>query len=189
MRDINLFRVKNSIYLKRVSSKSEILKEDSCDGYLIEGSESEARRIIESVKGRGKIIAVVGRDDIFNRRIAEHLRIDFLVSPEKFIKIDNLKQRDSGMNHVVAKILVKNKISLVINMNEILKLRGAEMSLRIARIIQNIKICRKVGCRVLVGSFAEWRNGVIDELGRKSFVSTLGMSTDEVCESILFNKN
>jgi len=81
MKDINLFRVKDSIYLKKIKSKSGVFSDDNCDGYLIESSEKEARRIIESLRGSDKKIGVVGGDDVFNRRVVETLRVDYLVSP------------------------------------------------------------------------------------------------------------
>ncbi|MBU3924237.1 MAG: hypothetical protein KJ592_04930, partial [Nanoarchaeota archaeon] len=104
MKDINLFRTEDSIYLKKVKFKSEVLKEDSCDGYLICKNprfltnfllyEKEARRIIERIHSiirgnreqvignRTKIIAIVGGDDVFNRRVIETLKVDYLVSVE-----------------------------------------------------------------------------------------------------------
>lgn len=88
--------------MKKIKSKSEVLEKDDCDGYLIEASENEARKIIESLKGKEKVIAVVGGDSVFNRRAIETLKVDYLVSPERGLKNDSLKQRDSGLNHVIA---------------------------------------------------------------------------------------
>jgi len=78
---------------------------------LIDSSEKETRRIIESLKGSGKVIAVVGGDDAFNRRAAESLKINYLVL-QKGRQKDGLKQRDSGINHVVAKIAKEKGIDL-----------------------------------------------------------------------------
>ena len=79
MEDMNLFKKKDSIFLKKIGTKSEISKDEDCDGYLIETSEKEARRIIESLKKSGKVVALVGGDDAFNRRAIETLKIDYLV--------------------------------------------------------------------------------------------------------------
>ena len=143
MKDITLFKTKDSIYLKKVKSKTDVSKEENCDGYLIEASEDEARKIIASLKGKGKIIAVVGGDSVFNRRAIETLKIDYLVSPERGLKKDGLKQRDSGLNHVVAKEATKKGIEIIIDFGEVSRLVGKAKALRLSRIIQNIGICRK----------------------------------------------
>ncbi len=186
MKDINLFKTQNSIFLKKIFSKTEISKEDNCDGYLIESDEKEARRIIESLKTTKKIIAIIGGEDNFNRRIAETLKVDYLVSPEGKEKIDSLKQRDSGINHVVAKILAKKNVSIVINMKKLSESKREKRAKEIARIIQNIKICRKAKCQIKMASFGYKKRELVDEIARKSFGTTLGMSSVETRDSTTF---
>ena len=186
MKDINLFKVKNSLYLKKVSKKDEVSKDENCDGFLIDSSEKEARRIIQSLKGTKKKIAIIGRDDAFNRRAIESLKINYLVSPEGSKKLDNLKQRDSGLNHVVAKIAKEKGILIIVDFAEISKLKRKEKAERIARVAQNVKICRKVGCEIRIASLSERKNNVVDELGRKSFGVTVGMSSNEVRDCVEF---
>ena len=186
MKDINLFKTKDSIYFKKVKSKSEVSKEDFCDGFLIESSEKEARRIIESLKNSGKKIAVIGGDDAFNRRAVESLKINYLVSPEKGNKKDNLKQRDSGINHVVAKIAKEKGIVFVVDMSEVAGLKDKEKVLRLGQIIQNIKICRKVGCSIKIASLAGSKKDIVDERGRKSFGVSLGMSSVQSVDAVSF---
>lgn len=202
MKDINLFKEKDSIYLKRVFNKTEVSRDEDCDGFLIKSSESEARRIIDSLRGSKKKIGFVGGDDKFNRRAIESLKIDYLVSPEGFAhhsmhpklrsartKIDSLKQRDSGLNHVVARIAKEKGISIIVDIGEISRLKGKEKAERIARVMQNVKICRKVGCKIRIASFSENKKGVFDEKGRRSFGVTVGMSSKEVVDAVYFAKN
>lgn len=184
MKDINLFKTKDSIYFKKVKLKSEISKENSCDGFLIDSSEKEARRIVESLKGSGKKIAMKGGDDVFNRRIIETLKINYLVSPERGAKKNNLKQRDSGINHVVAKEAAKRGIVIVIDMSEIAKLDKMEKVFRLERLIQNVKICRKVGCGIKIVSLAKNKNNIIDEKSRTSFGISLGMSSKQSSDAV-----
>lgn len=186
MNDLNLFKTPNSIYLKEVSSKAQVSKEDDCDGYLIKSSENETRKIVDSLKSSGKIIAVYGGDDFFNRRIVETMKINYLVSPESGDKKDSLKQRDSGINHVVAKEAAKKKIDIVISMNEISKIFGKERAKRISRVIQNIKICRKAKCDLKLSSLGKNEKEVFDEVGRRSFGISLGMSSEQVRDSTKF---
>lgn len=214
MKDINLFKKKDSIYLKEISSKSDLENFGNCDGVLIRSSEKEARRIIESLRSQvaggrwapsghdstdpqvaGKpIVALIGGDDAFNRRAIESLKIDYLVSPEALTKFDNLKQRDSGLNHVVARIAKEKGIEIIVDMGDIRELisrsqvAGCRLRVtsRIAKVMQNVKVCRKVGCGVRIASFGKSKSDVVDELGRKSFGTTLGMSSSEVRDCVRF---
>ena len=183
MKDINLFKIKDSIFMKKIKSKSE-LTDNNSDGYIIESSEKEARRIIQSLKN--KIIAIVGGDNAFNRRIIETLKIDYLISPERGNKKDNLKQRDSGINHIIAKLAKEKNIVIIIDMSEIVKLKKMEKALRLERIIQNIKICRKVKCKLKIASLANNKKNIINERSRKSFGISLGMSSLQSSESVNF---
>lgn len=186
MEDINLFPLKDSIYLKKVSNKSEISPKDACEGYLIDADEKEARRIIESLKGKKKILAVFGRDNPFNRRAIETLKINYLVSPESGERKDRLKQKDSGLNHVIAKESAKKNIAIVISLSEISKLEKEKKALRLSRISQNIKICRRAKCEIKIANFSEDKKSLVNEIGRKSFGLSLGMSTKQAKESTKF---
>ena len=183
--------------MKLIRSKFEILKENP-EGYLIDASEKVARAIIESLKG-GKFsrgasqvpssrakIGIVGGDDAFNRRAVESLKIDYLVSPERGVKKDSLKQRDSGINHVVAKEMAKRGVVLVVDFAEISNLKGKEKALRLERVIQNIKICRKAGCGIRIASLGSCESEVVDKKGRKAFGLSLGMSSKQSVESVRF---
>ncbi len=177
MKDINLFKTRDSLYFKKVKTKMDVSANDDCDGFLIDASENEVRRIIQKLKNSNKQIALVGGDDKFNRRAVETLKINYLVSPEGGHKSDNLKQRDSGINHTVAKEMKKRGIVILINMSEVSKLKGKELALRLEKLIQNIKICRKANCKIKIANLAMNKKEIIDEKGRKSFGVSLGMSS------------
>jgi len=164
---------------KKIKTKAEISGDN--EGYLIESLEKEARKIIASLKDKkfkGKV-ALVGGDDAFNRRAIETLKIDYLVSPEKKTLRDTLKQRDSGINHVVAKMAKEKKVSLVIDFSDISKLKGKTKALRLEKIIQNINICRKAKCKMKI-----W--GSDDKKALEAFGISLGMSSSQARDSTLF---
>jgi RNase P/RNase MRP subunit p30 len=199
MMDINLFRLENSIYLKKIGLKSDLSDNDDCGGYLIKGSEKEARRIIASLKDKKvkKLIGFVGGDDAFNRRAIESLKIDFLVSPERSPldskyrtgqgrKVDSLKQRDSGINHVVAKLAREKNVKIVVDFGEISKMKGKEKALRIGRIIQNVKVCRRAKCDLKIASFGKSEKDLIGEKERVAFGVSLGMSSAQARDCVLF---
>jgi RNase P/RNase MRP subunit p30 len=188
MNDINLFKKEKSIFLKKIKSKLDIKEKDSYDGYLIESSEKTTRGIIASIasKKEKKIIAVLGGDDSFNRRAIETLKINYLVSPERGLKKDTLKQRDSGLNHVVAKEAKKKGIKIIINFSEILSLKGKEKAIRLGKIIQNIKICRKAGCNIKIASLAKDKILSTGEKERMAFATSLGMSSVQAKAAVKF---
>jgi len=184
MSDINLFKTENSIYLKKIKSKKDLSLNDDCDGYLIDSSENEARKIIASLKDKkfkGKI-AILGDDDAFNRRAIETLKIDYLVSPERGDKKDTLKQRASGLNHVVAKLAKERGVEIIIDLGELSGMKGKQKALRIERIIQNIKICRKASCKIKIANLASETKDLVDEKGRRAIGFSFGMSSSQAGE-------
>ena len=181
-----MFKAKDSLNFRKVKSKSEISADNDVDGFLIESSEKEARRIIQSLKDSKKLVGIIGQDDAFNRRALETLKIDYLVSPEGKFKKDTLKQRDSGLNHVAAKIAKEKGAVIIVDMYDISNLSKKEKGERVARVIQNVKVCRKVGCKIKIASLAKTKKDVVDELGRKSFGASIGMSSSEVRDSVVF---
>ena len=76
----------------------------------------EAKRMIK-IKDGLKI--VLAQDDNFNRKILEHGNFDVLLSIEIGNRKDKIRQTDSGLNHVLAKIATKNNISMGIDLNEL----------------------------------------------------------------------
>jgi len=186
--DIALFKTNNAIYLKKISSKTEIKETDESDGYLIDtnGNEKEARKIVDSLKNKNKKIAVQGHDNTFNRRTLETMKIDYLIDIEKEEKRDTLKQRDSGLNHVTAKIAKKNDIAIVTNYNNIKQSQPKEKATQLARIIQNLKIARRAKCEIKIASLAENKTQLITPKERQTFLYSLGASSEQAKNSTNF---
>jgi ribonuclease P/MRP protein subunit RPP1 len=168
----------------KVSSKSQ-LPEKIAEGDFIlidtNGNEKETRRIMDSLKGKKVTVGVYGHEDFFNRRVVETMKINYLINAERNLndKKDTLKQRDSGLNHVVAKEMATKKISLVIDFENFAQLSKQEKALILARIIQNIKVCRKAKCSIKILS-----NGR-DKKDIEAFASSIGMSSQQVSEAFL----
>jgi RNase P/RNase MRP subunit p30 len=180
---------KERLLFRLIHSRKDVYEEyEMVDGYLIDAAEDEVRRITESLRQK-KIdvrVAVLGRDDGFNRRVIETCKINMLVSPERHHTKDTLKQKDSGMNHVLAKSAVKKGILVVIDFSSINALQGKEKSQRLARIMQNIEICRKAKCAIKIASFANKEENLRDEVEMKAFLFSLGASSQQVSEATEF---
>jgi len=89
-----------------------------------------------------KVVIFSSDDDELNKKILEKENIDILLLNLSSRK-DRMKQRDSGFNHVLARLAKKKNISLGINLDEIINSKPKEKSEILARVRQNIKLCNK----------------------------------------------
>src|SRR3989338_2794474 len=131
------------------------------------------------IKKREKPPIVMAQDDHFNRKLLDYGKFDMLLSIEKGKRRKNLRQIDSGFNHVLAAIAKRNNIKLGIDLAEITALKKEDKPDRLARIMQNIKICRKFNVGLRVINYRDGRNAA-------SFLLSLGASTKQAKESISF---
>lgn len=121
---------------------------------------------------------VLAQNDEFNRKVLEYGKLDILLSIEKGNRKNKLRQEDSGLNHILAKIACKNKISIGIDLDEISKLEKKEKAERLSKIIQNIKICRKSKTKVAIKTK--------DHQRARDFLTEFGASTNQIKETIVF---
>ena len=124
----------------------------------------------EIKKHNGDEIVFSSEDDELNRKVAEKLAVDILAIPLSGRK-DFSKQRNSGLNEVVARIVKKNGIKIGIFLDEIIFSKEKEKI--ISRVRQNIKLCNKNKVEMIFIEGKEKRNSVL----LKSLGSTLGMPT------------
>ena len=100
----------------------------------------KARKLIK--ENLNKSIIFTSDDDELNRKILEKENIQILLlNMEK--RKDFQKQRNSGLNHVLAKLAKKKEIIIGINLDEIIKTSEKEKARILARVAQNIRICNK----------------------------------------------
>jgi ribonuclease P/MRP protein subunit RPP1 len=136
-------------------------------------NEKNIERAKQLIRKAKKPIIVKAQDDMFNRKILEYGKFDVLVGVEfGERRRDRLKQLDSGFNHVMAKIAAKNGVAIGIDLEEIRKLEGKEKALVLGRIRQNIKFCRKAGCRIKLFRVRDERDGI-------GFLISLGADTKQ----------
>jgi len=106
---------------------------------ITEKNFEKARNLIKNTKNE---IIFMSEDDELNRKIIEKEKINILLINQKKRK-DYSKQRNSGFNHVMAKIAKKKNVIIGINLDEIIESCGKEKAKIISRIKQNIKLCNK----------------------------------------------
>ncbi len=108
--------------------------------FIQENNFDKARRLIQ--ENSDKKIIFSSEDDETNRKVLEKEKIDILLLNQSGRK-DSHKQKNSGFNHVMAKLAKKKNIVIGINLDELIKSSEKEKAAIIARIRQNIKICSK----------------------------------------------
>lgn len=110
---------------------------------------NEARKQIQKLKKEGEEVVVLAQDDKFNRKIFENEDVDLIVGLE-FNKNDLLKQRNSGLNEITAKLSKKNNIKIGVDVNRIASLDKIQKARVLARVRQNIELCKRVDCQMVI---------------------------------------
>lgn len=139
---------------------------------------NEARKQADKLRKEGKPIALLSQDDEFNRKALEIKGLNMIVINENYPQRDYTKQRSSGLNEVLVKICLDKNIVIGIQLSEIIKKDDAEKAKSLARLAQNIMLCKKAGAKlVFIGETKR------DKLALQSIMSILGASTSQAKQS------
>jgi RNase P/RNase MRP subunit p30 len=112
---------------------------------------------IAKVENKKKRVIIEGNSDLVNRFALENKKVFMLLSPEKIRKQDSLNSRNSGLNQVLCELAKKNNKIIGINIQDILNENKNEIEKArvIGRIMQNVRLCRKYKCRIILLSCSE----------------------------------
>ncbi len=105
----------------------------------------------QAEKSKRKKIIVRAKNPKLNRQILENKKTDILLGPELTGK-DKLKQRGSGLNEILCNIAAKNKTSIGIDLDNLLKKQGIEKAVLLSKIKQNIMLCKKAKTNIIIFS-------------------------------------
>ena len=134
----------------------------------------QARKQIQQLKKENKPIIVKAQDDAFNRKILEIKDVDIITDLEQHNRKDYIKQRDSGLNEILCKIAKQNNIKIAINLQPIKSLPQKQKSIILARIKQNIQLCKRTNTKIIILDKDKFTKQEII-----SFFLTLGASTSQ----------
>lgn len=137
-----------------------------------EKSFEKARKEIK--KNKGKLILFSSNNDELNRKILEKENINVLLLSQATRK-DRLKQRNSGLNQVLAKLAKEKNVTIGINFDEIINSDKKTKEEILARIKQNIRICNKNKLKMRFVSLEDKNQRDLYDL--KALGSVLGMPT------------
>jgi RNase P/RNase MRP subunit p30 len=109
----------------------------------------EIRKQIQKLKKENQLIVIKAQDEEFNKKIFEIPGVNVLLSPEIHNRKEPLKQRDSGLNEHLCRLAKENNVKIGIDINEIQRLDKKEKARTLARIMQNIQLCKRTGTQII----------------------------------------
>jgi len=137
---------------------------------------NETRKQIQKLKKENPDAEIVVRaqGDEYNRKILENPEVDVLLGVELYGRKDFMKQRDSGLNEIMCRLAKKNNIKIGVGVGEIAKLGKIDKARILARVMQNIRLCKRSGAKIVV-----YPVGKFVKQDVMSFMLSLGGSTGQ----------
>ncbi len=89
------------------------------------------------------VILVGGGDEIVNRKASECWEVDILSHPERNQSKDFMHQRNSGIDHVMARFMRERGIAIEINLSEVLNSSRILRARILGRMRQNVILARR----------------------------------------------
>ncbi|MBE6485324.1 MAG: hypothetical protein E7Z85_00585 [Methanosphaera stadtmanae] len=134
---------------KSFDQLNESTKLDLYQGIVINQTNPQLlRKDVQRLYKKVDLIMANGGEEKINRIICETPQIDIINHPY-------LHKRNSGINHVLSKLMVENNISVNINLTEILQHRGYFKAKILNQINQLLMLQRKYGFRTILSSGSE----------------------------------
>ncbi|MDI6825751.1 MAG: RNase P subunit p30 family protein [Candidatus Aenigmarchaeota archaeon] len=137
--------------IKEISKR--ISKEFGIDILIgLEAKTTEELKKLVLIRREYDILLVRGSDLLLNRKAVQTKEVDILTHPE-------YNRKDSGLNHVMAKLAAKNNVAIEINFREILQSSKGTRSHIIHNISENVKLCKKYKTPIIIcsGAVSHWQ--------------------------------
>lgn len=133
-----------------------------------------------------KVILVRGYDKLA-RQAAECPEVDMIGSAELHGEKDFMHQANSGIDLVIAKSAADNNIAVEFNFSNVLNSSGRTRAQLIARMAQNVRLCRKAHCLMLLTSGSKDPFESRGPTQLKAFGRVIGMTDSEAEDAITKN--
>ncbi|MBS3137051.1 hypothetical protein J4232_01335 [Candidatus Woesearchaeota archaeon] len=125
-------------------------------------------------------LVIYEADSADNRQLIENEKPAAIINLERFERKDTIKQRSSGLNNVLAELMVKNKILLAFSLQNI-KSNDEDY---LGRVMQNISLAQKHKLNCIIASFAVHPYQMKNPKDIVSFFVTLGMNESSAKQSL-----
>lgn len=135
--------------IKKLKEKaSEISKKIGVDIFIgMEATTTEELKKLVRTRREYDVLLVRGSDLYLNRKAVETKEVDILTHPE-------YNRKDSGFNHVMAKLAAENNVAIEINFREILLSSKNTRSHIMHNIAKNVRLCKKYKTPIIICSGA-----------------------------------
>lgn len=152
----------------------------------VEVKEKNVQEATKKLRKEAELIIALGSDDI-NRVASDCWEVDLIGSPEMHDEGDFMHQMNSGIDYVIAKACAEKGIAIEINFANVLNAYGRKRSQIMARMAQNVRICRDCDCNVVITSGAKDKFGLRGPQELAAFGVLLGMAPDEAKKAVSEN--
>ena len=144
---------------------------------FIKGSINEVRKEIDKLSKQGKNVVVIAGDSDFNRKILENKKVNVLLFSD-FAGRDKLKQRDSGLDHVLCKLAISNDVTIGFDLSFLKDKSDLVISQKASRLAQNIRLCNKYKNKIKIFNYTK------DEIIKlRAFLISIGMNNKSIKEA------
>lgn len=118
------------------------------------------------------------------RHLIEKTPVKLVFELESSNRKDFIHQRNSGLNHIIARIASEKSKIIGFSFRSLLDARGMLRAQLIGRMTQNIKICRKYKVKMALASFADNPYKMRSPHDLKALGVTLGMHPKEAKQAL-----
>ncbi|MAG24599.1 hypothetical protein CMI47_03370 [Candidatus Pacearchaeota archaeon] len=112
-------------------------------------SETNTEKTKKLIKKSKAPIIIKSQSPEYNRKILEYGHFDILLLDITKGR-DKIKYLDTGINHVLAKIAAKNKVTIAIDLEDIRKADKKTKAIALARLDELTKTCKKAKCKLQI---------------------------------------
>jgi ribonuclease P/MRP protein subunit RPP1 len=143
----------------------------------LEATTLEELKKLINIRRDYDILLTRGTNLNLNRKAIQTKEVDILTHPE-------YKRKDSGLNHVMAKLAAKNRVAIEINFREILLSSKNTRSRIMHHIQKNVKLCKKYKTLIIVSSGAVSHWQMKDPKVLMSMGCLLGLELNEARDAL-----
>ena len=135
---------------------------------------NEVRKVVNKFRNKTQYLSCLGGDLKINRAICENNRIDVLSRPY-------YKRHDSGMNHVLAKLAVKNNVAIELCFRDILNQHLKYRANVIASFKEILKFHRKFQFPLILTTDTKYIYDVRSTRDIVALFKAIGFTNEEIC--------
>lgn len=144
--------------------------------------QQEARRVRKDAE-----VVIASGNSALNRLASDCWEMDAIGSSEMHEEKDFMHQMNSGIDYVIARACAEKGIAVELRFSNVLNSSGRKRAQILARMAQNVMICRDCGCDIIITSGAIDKYGLRNPRDLMALGIVLGMTYDEAKAAVSLN--